>query len=333
MNGLKAQSISIVIPCFNEEDVFPQLQTALTGLADAIGRDHDVEIILVDDGSRDHTWHRICSFSAADSRVRGLSLSRNFGHQAALTCGYDVASGDAVVCMDADLQDPPGVVVEMIARWRDGADVVYAVRARRDGETVFKLWTAKLFYVLMQALGADYVRQDSGDFRLLSRRALDALKQMREEHRFIRGMVGWVGFRVAEVSYERKARVAGVTKYPFRKMLLFALNAVVSFSSFPLRLAYIMAFVLSAILMSYLVYTFSMYALYRVELVPGWTSLILSIMAFGAINLLCLGIVGEYVGRIYEQSKRRPLYLIGDDTNAPVDTRNISRSQSVGVSS
>jgi glycosyltransferase involved in cell wall biosynthesis len=312
---LRREAVSIVVPCYNEADVFPHLQQALSQLADTVGQDHDVEIILVDDGSRDATWKKICAFSALDSRVRGLSLSRNFGHQAALTCGYDVATGDAVVCMDADLQDPPEVILEMIRLWREGADVVYGVRASREGETTFKLWTAKLFYRLIRAMGAEYVRADAGDFRLLSRRGVEALKKMREEHRFIRGMVGWIGFRVAEVSYVRTARVAGITKYPFRKMLLFALNAIVSFSSFPLRLAYIMAFGLSAVLMSYLVYTFCMYAFYRVELVPGWTSLILSVMAFGAMNLFCLGIIGEYVGRIYEQSKQRPLYLIGEDTH------------------
>ena len=164
-------------------------------LADCIGQDYDVEIILVDDGSWDATWKKICAFSAMDSRVRGLSLSRNFGHQAALTCGYDMATGEAVVCMDADLQDPPDVVLEMTRRWREGADVVYGVRARRVGETVFKLWTAKLFYRLIRAMGAEYVREDAGDFRLLSRRSLEALKKMREEHRFIRGMVGWIGFQ------------------------------------------------------------------------------------------------------------------------------------------
>ena len=311
----RREAISIVVPCYNEAEVFPYLQKALAVLADCIGQDYDVEIILVDDGSRDTTWKQICAFSAMDSRVRGLSLSRNFGHQAALTCGYDVATGDAVVCMDADLQDPPEVVLEMIKRWHEGADVVYGVRASRVGETAFKLWTAKLFYRLTRAVGTEYIREDAGDFRLLSRRSLEALQKMREEHRFIRGMVGWIGFQVAEVSYERKARVAGMTKYPFRKMLIFALNAIVSFSSFPLRLAYIMAFVLSAILMSYLVYTFCMHVFYHVELIPGWTSLILSIMAFGAINLFCLGIIGEYVGRIYEQSKQRPLYLIGEDTH------------------
>jgi len=311
----RRETISVVVPCYNEAEVFPYLQKALAVLADSLGQDYDVEIILIDDGSWDATWEKIRAFSAMDSRVRGVSLSRNFGHQAALTCGYDVATGDAVVCMDADLQDPPDVVLEMIRRWREGADVVYGVRASRAGETAFKLWTAKLFYYLIRAMGAEYVREDTGDFRLLSRRSVDALKKMREEHRFIRGMVGWIGFRVAEVSYERKARIAGITKYPFRKMLLFALNAIVSFSSFPLRLAYVMAFGLSAMLMSYLVYTFCRHVFYHVELVPGWTSLILSIMAFGAINLFCLGIIGEYVGRIYEQSKQRPLYLIGEDTH------------------
>jgi polyisoprenyl-phosphate glycosyltransferase len=311
----RREAISIVVPCYNEVTVFPYLQKELSELADRIVQDYDVEIILVDDGSCDATWEKICTFSAVDSRVRGVALSRNFGHQAALTCGYDLATGDAVVCLDADLQDPPEVVLEMIRRWREGADVVYGVRTSRDGETAFKLWTAKLFYRLLRAMGAKYVREDAGDFRLLSRRGLEALQKMREEHRFIRGMVGWIGFRVAEVTYERKARVAGMTKYPLRKMLLFALNAIVSFSAFPLRLAYVMAFGLSAMLMSYLVYTFYRHVLYQAELVPGWTSLILSIMAFGAMNLFCLGIIGEYVGRIYEQSKQRPLYLIGADTH------------------
>jgi polyisoprenyl-phosphate glycosyltransferase len=311
----RREAISIVVPCYNEVTVFPYLQKELSELADRIVQDYDVEIILVDDGSCDATWEKICAFSAVDSRVRGVALSRNFGHQAALTCGYDLATGDAVVCLDADLQDPPEVVLEMIRRWREGADVVYGVRTIRDGETAFKRWTAKLFYRLLRAMGAKYVREDAGDFRLLSRRSLDALQKMREEHRFIRGMVGWIGFRVAEVAYERKARVAGMTKYPFRKMLLFALNAIVSFSAFPLRLAYVMAFGLSAMLMSYLVYTFYRHMFYHAELVLGWTSLILSIMAFGAMNLFCLGIIGEYVGRIYEQSKQRPLYLIGADTH------------------
>jgi polyisoprenyl-phosphate glycosyltransferase len=311
----RREAISIIVPCYNEVAVFPYLQNELSALAARIGQDYDVEIILVDDGSCDATWEKICAFAVVDSRVRGVALSRNFGHQAALTCGYDLATGDAVVCMDADLQDPPEVVLEMIRRWREGADVVYGVRASREGETAFKRWTAKLFYRLLRAMGAKYVRQDAGDFRLLSRRSLAAIQKMREEHRFIRGMVGWIGFRVAEVAYERKARVAGTTKYPFRKMLLFALNAIVSFSAFPLRLAYVLAFGLSAVLMSYLVYTFYRHVFYHAELVPGWTSLILAIMAFGAMNLFCLGIIGEYVGRIYEQSKQRPLYLIGADTH------------------
>ena len=312
--GCPREAISIVVPCYNEAEVFPYLQKALAMLADCIGQDYDVEIILVDDGRGYHVEEDLrvlddglpCAWSVSLPEFRAPG-----GPDLRLRPGY----GDAVVCMDADLQDPPEVVLEMIRRWREGADVVYGVRANREGETAFKLWTAKLFYRLIRAMGAEYVREDAGDFRLLSRRSLEALKKMREEHRFIRGMVGWIGFRTAEVSYERKTRMAGTTKYPFQKMLFFALNAIVSFSSFPLRLAYVMAFGLSAMLMSFLVYTFCMHMFYHVELVPGWTSLILSIMAFGVINLFCLGIIGEYVGRIYEQSKQRPLYLIGEDTH------------------
>jgi dolichol-phosphate mannosyltransferase len=216
--------------------------------------------------------------------------------------------------MDADLQDPPEVVLEMFSKWEGGADVVYAVRRSRTGESAFKLKTASLFYRLIRAMGATYVREDSGDFRLMSRRALDALNKLREQHRFIRGMVGWVGFRTAEVHYDRKARVAGVTKYPFRKMLRFAIDATVSFSFFPLRLAYVLSSALSLIFCAYLVYTVFMHFFFDRTLVPGWSSLILSVIAFGAINLVCLGIMGEYIGRIFEQVKSRPLYLVGDDT-------------------
>jgi dolichol-phosphate mannosyltransferase len=202
----------------------------------------------------------------------------------------------------------------MFAKWEDGADVVYAVRRSRMGESRFKLKTASLFYRLIRGMGATHVRQDSGDFRLMSRRALDALNKLREQHRFIRGMVGWVGFRTAEVHYDRMARVAGVTKYPFRKMLRFAIDATVSFSSFPLRLAYLLSSALSLVFLGYLVYTVVLHFFFNRTLVPGWSSLIISVIAYGAINLVCLGIIGEYIGRIFEQVKSRPLYLVGGDT-------------------
>ena len=313
-NAADRRTVSIVVPCFNEEDALPFVAARLSSVADELQQHYRVEIVLVDDGSADKTWPLIRDYARTDGRVRGVSLSRNFGHQAALTCGYDLATGDAVVCMDADLQDPPEVVLEMLAKWEDGADVVYAVRRSRTGESGFKLKTASLFYRLIRAIGASHVREDSGDFRLMSRRALDALNKLREQHRFIRGMVGWVGFRTAEVHYDRKARVAGVTKYPFRKMLRFAIDATVSFSSFPLRLAYVLSSALSLIFCAYLVYAVFMHFFFDLTLVPGWSSLIISVIAFGAINLVCLGIIGEYIGRIFEQVKSRPLYLVGEDT-------------------
>ncbi|MGA2031323.1 MAG: glycosyltransferase family 2 protein [Thermoguttaceae bacterium] len=307
--------ISLVIPCYNESDAFPHLERALIALADDLGREFAVEVILVDDGSTDDTWAQIQACADRDRRVRGLVLSRNFGHQAALTCGYDVARGDAVVCMDADLQDPPEVVLEMVDRWKQGYDLVHAVRIERAGETRFKLWTASVFYRLIQLLGARHVKANTGDFRLLSRRALRALGQMREHHRFIRGMVGWVGFRTTEVFYHRKQRVAGKTKYPFRKMLKFATDAVVSFSTLPLKMSFFAAICLSAIIIGYLAHTAVSHLLFGMPLVPGWSSIILAVVALGAMNLVCVGILGEYVGRIYEQVKQRPLYFIQESTS------------------
>jgi glycosyltransferase involved in cell wall biosynthesis len=310
--------VSIVIPCYNEQEVLPLLREELSAVAQLLAPEYDIEIILVDDGSYDTTWEQIREFARDDNRFRGISLSRNFGHQSALTCGYDLARGDAVVSMDADLQDPPGVIVELVKQWRNGADIVYAIRSKREGEGRFKLWTAKLFYGLLHALGAHHVTPEAGDFRLLSRRALDALGRMREHHRFIRGMVGWIGFNTVEVHYERKPRARGKTKYPFRRMLLLAMDAIVSFSSSPLRLSYLLTLCLSLVFLGYLARTLIASFFFGEMVVRGWPSLILSVVAFGSMNLLCLGLLGEYVGRIYEQSKQRPLYFIKekqDDKN------------------
>ncbi|MCX5661632.1 MAG: glycosyltransferase [Planctomycetota bacterium] len=313
--------VSLVVPCYNEEPAIPHLRRELTALADALVNQHgcECEILLVDDGSRDRTWEHIRAFTADDARVRGARLSRNFGHQAALTCGYDLASGDVIICLDADLQDPPNVVPEMIAKWRAGADVVYAIRKARQGETAFKLFTASLFYKLIRKLSAADIRENSGDFRLMSRRSLDALNRLRERQRFIRGMVGWVGYRTDEVHYERLERVAGVTKYPFRKMLLLAADAIVSFSRFPLKLAYWCAFSLSGLFLAYLLVSLVRYFAFNTQMVPGWPSLIATIIAFGAANLLCVGLLGEYVGRIYEEIKQRPIYLLQEVVSRPGD--------------
>ena len=313
--------ISLVVPCYNESEVFPYLRDALRSLADTIEKEFRVEIVLVDDGSRDNTWEQVRAFAAEDVRVRGVALSRNFGHQMALTCAYDCARGDAIVCMDADLQDPPEVVLQMIDKWQEGYDLVPAIRSQREGETRFKLWTATAFYRLMRLMGATHVRADTGDFRLMSRRALDALRQMHEHHRFIRGMVGWVGFRTAEVYYHRQARKAGETKYPFRKMLRFAMDAIVSFSIIPLRISFVAAVVLAVINLGYLAVSAFRYFCFGTPLVPGWASLIVAIVALGAMNLICVGILGEYVGRIYEQVKQRPLYVVQEVTEARAETK------------
>jgi dolichol-phosphate mannosyltransferase len=310
MPNAKRSLISLVVPCYNEEDAFPHLERELTKLADQLDAEFDVEVVLVDDGSRDRTWAAISRCAARDARFRGVALSRNFGHQLALTCGYDLARGDAILCMDADLQDPPEVVQKMVEAWRSGADIVLAVRTERQGETRVKLWTAILFYRMISALSATHIRPNSGDFRLMSRKALDALNSLREQHRFVRGMVGWLGFETAEVLYERQPRVAGETKYPFRKMFRLAVDAMVSFSSFPLRITFLFALGLSFIVFAYLAFVAISIAFGGAELVPGWTSLILAITLFGAANLICLGIMGEYIGRTYEQSKGRPLYFI-----------------------
>lgn len=305
-----AKLLSIVIPCYNEAEAFPQMRTALVALVDSLPADLRVEMIFVDDGSRDDTWKAISQFAQDDARVRGIALSRNFGHQFALTCGYDAARGDAVVCMDADLQDPPEVVHRMLEQWRAGFDIVFAVRRKRAGESFFKKSTAAMFYRLIRAMGAADVRADSGDFRLMSRPAVDALNHMREQHRFIRGMVGWVGFRTSEVTYDRLARVAGETKYPLRKMLRLAADAIISFSSVPLRVAYWTGLGMMALSFAYLAYVLLQHLVFGVKLVEGWSSLLVAIVAFGTMNLICLGLIGEYLGRLYEQSKRRPLYLV-----------------------
>ena len=302
--------VSVIVPCFNEAQVLPLLKVALVDLGAMLAPKYRCEFVLVDDGSRDETWKMLAQFAAEDSRVRAVGLSRNFGHQMALSCGYDVSRGDAVVSLDADLQDPPEVVTRLLEEWENGADVVYAIRASREGETAAKRLTAAWFYRFFRSVSHSSAPADSGDFRLMSRRSVDALCALRERHRYLRGMAGWIGFRTAFVKYERKPRAAGTTKYPLRKMLAFALDGLISFSSFPLRLAYILALLTSSPVLLYLLYTLAKYILRGESLVPGWTSIILTITLFGTAILISLGLLGEYVGRIYEESKNRPLYLI-----------------------
>jgi dolichol-phosphate mannosyltransferase len=306
------KSVSIIIPIFNEESCIQALGTALGELAGRIEKtgNYSVEMLLVDDGSYDNTWPGLIQLATKDSRIRLISFSRNFGHQAALTCGYRMATGDAVVCMDADLQDPPEVVLDMIAEWEKGADIVYAIRESREAETLFKKATAAGFYRVYGYVTRTTAPLDSGDFRLMSRRAVDAFNEYKEIHRYIRGMVGCLGFKSAFVRYHRKPRHSGVTKFNAVKMILFAMDAIISSSTVPLRMIYLCGFLCVVPVLIYLAFSVGGHFLFGWTVDSGWMSLILCTAIFGTLNLVCLGVMGEYVGRLYEQVRDRPIYLI-----------------------
>lgn len=303
--------LSIVLPVYNEQETLPLLRRRLTDVAEALRQEKAlaVEIVLVDDGSRDLTPNILESWAQADPAVTVLRLSRNFGHQAAITAGLDAARGDTVIMMDADLQDPPEVIPRLVERCLDGNLVVYARRTTRKGETVFKRLSAWLFYRLMRRLVDRELPQDVGDFRLVSGAALASLRRMRERHRFIRGLSTWIGFRQAEVLYRRPARAAGETKFSTLKMLGFAWNAAVSFSTLPLRLVALWGTAVSLFGIAYLGYTLYHYFVYR-DTVPGWATLIVLLCLIGGSILVSLGILGSYVGKIFEEVKGRPLYIV-----------------------
>jgi glycosyltransferase involved in cell wall biosynthesis len=294
--------------------VIQELVSRLAEVMDAL--DGDVEAILVDDGSRDRTYQVMVESTSADSRFRLIKLSRNFGHQIALTAGVDLAVGDAVIVMDADLQDPPEVVLDLAARWREGYDVVYAVREAREGDTRFKRATASAFYRAFNRISEVEVPVDVGDFRLVDRRALDVFSQMRESNRFVRGMFSWIGLRQTGVLYQRHERFAGETKYPLRKMMRFAATGVTSFSTAPLRAALNLGFFVSIV--SFLILVWSL--IIKVAgffNVPGWTSIVMVVSFLGGIQLIVLGVIGEYIGDIHSEVKRRPLYVISELENFP----------------
>jgi len=304
--------LSLVIPMFNEQSVVPHLRHALEQFMKEIGG--ETEVVLVNDGSRDSTLAEIVAWAYEDPRIKVVNLSRNFGHQNASTAGLDYASGEAVVLLDADLQDPLAVINQMIARYCEGYDVVYGQRIAREGETLFKRLTAWLFYRLMSTLVYKDLPVDAGDFRLISRNCLNGLRQLRETHRFLRGMVAWVGYPQVGVRYERAPRVAGETKYPLRKMLKFAWTAATSFSALPLKASIWLGFVATAIgfeeaVRATLAHVFRWYA------VPGWSSLTVLVSLLGGATLVSIGILGDYLGKIYEQTKHRPLYLVSQTVN------------------
>jgi glycosyltransferase involved in cell wall biosynthesis len=299
---------SLVAPIFNEEAVIPVLLKRLDALLDSL--DAPAEVILVDDGSRDTSAIVIEAKARADKRYRLIKLSRNFGHQIAITVGLDHAAGRAVIVMDADLQDPPEVVLEMIAKWKEGYDVVSAERASRQGESRFKRATADLFYRLMGRLGDVSKPCNAGDFRLVDRRALDCFLAMPERDRFVRGMFAWIGFRQGTVTFDRPPRAAGTSKYSLRKMIGLAANGIISFSDAPLRLALWAGAAVSALAFIYGLSVIGRWAFGDPSLERGWSSTIVIIAALGGANMLMTGVIGLYVGRIYAEAKGRPLYIV-----------------------
>ena len=307
--------LSIVAPVYDEQELVEEF----IARACAAAADYHFELVMVNDGSSDATPELLDHIASTDPRVRVIHLSRNFGHQAALTAGLEHAAGDVVAMIDADLQDPPELIPEMVAQWSQGADVVYAVRRQRDGESAFKLATASWFYRLFDKLAQVDLEPNSGDFRLLDRCALDALLAMTERSRFLRGMTVWVGFQQTAVPYERDARHAGETKYTVRRMLRFSLDAITSFSHLPLQLA-TYAGILSAGVAFIAIPVVIALRLFDSYL-PGFGSITIAILLLGGIQLIALGMIGEYVGRIYDEVKHRPLYIVRDERNAPSAAR------------
>ncbi len=315
-------SISLVIPCFNEEEVLPELRRRLQELAAQYSC--PLEVVLVDDGSRDNTWPLLLQYAAEDSFIKAVRLSRNFGHQTAITCGLDQTRGEVVVILDADLQDPPELIPEMIKEWREGYDVVYGQRRVRHGESLTKKFFAFAFYRTFEKVAGLKVPRDTGDFRLMDRRAVDALQSLRERHRFVRGMVSWIGYHQKALQYDRPERFAGVTKYPFRKSLFLAIDAITSFTYAPLRLASYLGIATSALAFLYIMVVIVLKIL-GISF-PGYTSLMASILLLGGVQLTVLGILGEYVGRIFEQGQQRPLYLIDQIKGEPLEKVESTRS-------
>ena len=310
--------VSVVVPVYNEAEVIGEMYRRLTHVASTLP-DLDYELVVVDDGSRDESYSSLVSLARTDPRLRVLKLSRNFGHQTAITAGIDVARGDAVVVIDADLQDPPEVIPDMVERWREGFDVVYGVRAKRSGETMMKLATASVFYRMLHRMTNISIPVDAGDFRLMSRRAADQLRAMREKDRFVRGLISWIGFQQTSVPYHREARFAGKTKYPLRKMLKFAADGLTSFSTAPLKLATWMGYLASAFAFIYLASVFVQKWLGRT--VEGWATIMVAMLFMGGVQLICLGIMGEYIGRIFTEAKQRPLYVVEEFVNGDPASR------------
>jgi glycosyltransferase involved in cell wall biosynthesis len=299
--------VSVVVPVLNEIDVIDACYERLTAVLKSLDG-IDYELVFIDDGSTDPGHSRLLDLQASDSHLKVIRFSRNFGHQIAITAGVDEARGDAIVVIDADLQDPPEVIPEMIAKWQDGYDVVYGVRRRRTGESRMKRATAAIFYRMLRRFTNIEIPVDVGDFRLISSRAAVQLRQLREKDRFVRGLVSWIGFPQTGVPYDREERYAGSTKYPYRKMLQFAVDGITSFSSMPLKLASWLGYLASLFAFLYLLSVFVQKMMGHT--VEGWATIMVAMLFLGGVQLICIGIIGEYIGRIFNETKSRPMYVI-----------------------
>jgi dolichol-phosphate mannosyltransferase len=299
--------VSIVVPVFNETEVIEVFYQRMNKVLKSL-EFYSYELIFVDDGSKDDSCDKLVKMAKMDPNVKIIKFSRNFGHQIAITAGIDLAKGDAVVVIDADLQDPPETIKLFIEKWQDGYDVVYGVREKREGEGKMKLMTAHLFYRILKALTNIDIPLDVGDFRLMSRQAVDRFKQLREKDRYVRGLVSWIGFKQIGVYYARDKRYAGETKYPYKKMIKFALDGITSFSSVPLKLATFLGYITSFFA---LLYALSVFVQKIVGItVQGWATIMVGMLFLGGVQLICLGIIGEYIGRIFNETKNRPIYVI-----------------------
>jgi len=316
---------SVVAPVFNEEETLPEFHRRLSAVLD--GLDGPAEVVLVFDGSRDRSPEIGKELQARDPRLKLVKFSRNFGHQIAITAGMDYAEGDAVVIIDSDLQDPPEVIPELIAKWKEGYEVVYAQRAKRQGETFFKLITAAMFYRLIDRLASIDIPRDTGDFRLIDRKVVLALRRMREHHRFMRGLSVWVGFRQTGIRYVRHERYAGKTQYPLRKMVKFASDAITGFSYVPLQLATTLGFAVSGVALV-AIPVVAVLRLFDSGFFYGQATTLISVLFLGGVQLIFLGILGEYLGRIYDEVKKRPLYIV---TEAPPKPR-VEQDETVEIS-
>ncbi len=302
----KSVAYSVIVPMYNEEEVIEHTYRRLSEVMSAA--DGRYELIFVNDGSKDKTIEVISKIRDEDDHVRLIDFSRNFGHQIAITAGMDYARGDAIIVIDADLQDPPEIILQMIAKWKEGYEVVYGKRLKRKGETLFKKWTAALFYRMLRSMTNVDIPVDTGDFRLIDRKVCDVLRSLKEKNRFVRGLISWIGFKQTSVEYVREERFAGETKYPLKKMISFALDGITSFSYKPLKIATYAGFTISLGAFIYLLYVLWKRLFSNTE--AGWASTLAIILIFNGIILMLLGVIGEYIGRIYDESKNRPLYII-----------------------